>query len=387
MAQYLQAPNRHDSVRRNYSRTKCLSDCFARQFAVKWTYQTESWPGGFASIVYQYATLGYDRKNSIAFTWGVGGGGRLRILTRFDSGDNKILQLAIRTRFDTIRDKIHRLPIRFAIDGLSEKPYFARLSTRYDAYLGSLHRLSNRFGCLPLSLLTRLPVRLDVYSTGRGLQNARKMAFVRPGWRITARELESQVVYDLGFIDADSPSRLIDDIYLPNGEYEIFVTTSSLFWQDAMDRNIYQLSVRPGVPVSNLPIIHGLRSSLSMGTRTIHWSASQSDVDDCVFGVWFSKTSPVDISRTPDQVIWYFPEAGEYTTSFEQREPTYVAVAAMRTGNAPETGPASELFLDWDDTPPRRPDGIVLLDFVIEPPETTDAPYIEQEAFGLNIFT
>ena len=46
-----------------------------------------------------------------------------------------------------------------------------------------------------------------------------------------------------------------------------------------------------------------------------------------------------------------------------------VAVAAMRTGNEPETGQVSELFLDWDDTPPRRPDGVVLLDFVIEPPE------------------
>ena len=396
-------PNRYHSNRHYFSRTKCLSDCFALSLGSRTAYRVDSRAAAFTRLSYQCSTVVIGGgKGSIAFHWEASGGGRGRLLTRFDSGDNRIRQLAIRwllshggrghgqwlARFDSdaliprqairglldsIRNQEHRLPNHFHIDGTSEKPYLTRLCVRYNACHGSRHRLPLRFHSLTPSLAARHHIRFDACGVGRALQNARKMAFVRPGWRIIAHELETQTAFDLGFIDADSPNRVIDDIHLPDGEYEIFVTTSSLFWKDAMDRNLYRLSVRPGgAGPSDLPIIHNLRSSLAMGLRTIHWSASPSEVSDCVFGVWFGKDSPVDISRTPDQVIWYLTEAGEYTASLEQKEPTWVSVAAMRTGNEPETGPATELFLDWDDNPPRRPDGIVLLDFVITPPETEE---------------
>jgi len=122
------------------------------------------------------------------------------------------------------------------------------------------------------------------------------------------------------------------------------------------------LTIKPGEEVSSLPTIYNLRSSISQGETTIHWSAGKSDIDDCIFGIWYFSTSPVPTDGPPSETVWYFSELTEYQTSFKQLVPCYVAVVAMRPGNEPELGKVHELFLDWKSTPPRAPDDVMVLD-------------------------
>ena len=202
----------------------------------------------------------------------------------------------------------------------------------------------------------------------------RHRSLVQGGWKICAKNLESGHVHEIGFIPSDDPVKILENVTLPDGDYEIIILTSSLFWKDARDGNIRTISVRPGQEISPLPTIYNLRSSVSLGTRTIQWSASRSEVSDCVFGVWYSSTTPVSTDRPPDTTVWYSPEMTEYQTSFKQTAPCYAAVAVIRTGDEPETGPVKELFLDWSNTPPRAPDDVVVLPEVLPAfdPRVTD---------------
>ena len=191
---------------------------------------------------------------------------------------------------------------------------------------------------------------------------ARKQAFVRPGWRIVAKNISTNDFLDLGFIDAGSENLALEGVFLPDGDYEISVLTSSLFWKDSSDFEVRLLSVRPGGEVSSLPTIYNLRSSVSQGETTIYWSASPSAATDGVFGIWYSASSPVPTDVTPTETVWYFSEMTEYQTAFRQNAPCYAAVAAMRPGNELEIGKVHEHYLDWNTTPPRAPDDVIVVD-------------------------
>ena len=183
---------------------------------------------------------------------------------------------------------------------------------------------------------------------------------MRPGWRIVAKNILTDEILDLGFIDAESENHALENIFLPDGDYEVSVLTSSLFWKDATNFEPKLLSIRPGEEVTPLPVIYNLRSSVLQGETTIHWSANHSDVEDCVFGIWYSKNSPVPTDGPPSETVWYFSEMTEYQTSFKQFSPCYAAVAAMKPGDNFEIGKVHEIFLDWKSTPPRAPDDVVL---------------------------
>ena len=179
------------------------------------------------------------------------------------------------------------------------------------------------------------------------------------GWSIVAKNLETGESHALGFIDTDNPA--VEDVFLPDGDYEISVLTSSLFWKDCLDRTVRTLSVRPGEEVTPLPTIYNLRSVVLDGVTTIRWSANQSDLGDCVFGVWYSSETPVDVARPADTTVWYSSLQTEYATTFYQNAPAYVAVAAMRTDDEPEIGKIHTHSLDWSNVPPRRPDDVIVL--------------------------
>lgn len=106
-------------------------------------------------------------------------------------------------------------------------------------------------------------------------------------------------------------------------------------------------------------MIYNLRSTVQLGTTLIQWSATQSDVTDCVFGVWFSESSPVDVEREPDQIVFYSPQMTEYQTSFSQHEPCYVAVAAICDT---EMSKVHEMFLDWSSERPMPPEDVIVFD-------------------------
>jgi hypothetical protein len=183
----------------------------------------------------------------------------------------------------------------------------------------------------------------------------------RSGWRIIARNTATGDVCELGFIDAENPERLLTKVELPDGDYEIFVLTSSLFWKDCQDRNIRMLAIRNGKEVSAFPNIYNLRSSISQGTTIIEWSANQMETDNCRFVLWYSPDTSVDVTRPPDETIGYAPSQIEYHTTFQQNATAYITIAARRLGNEPEYGTVHQLFLDWCTTPPRTPDDVIVL--------------------------
>ena len=331
-----------------------------------------------------------------------------RFLGRFDATPRQVRRLCNRldalrfdktggffvNRFDAKTLQNAKLP--FPWDSVNNFPNgVGRLAFSYDSYLSYLWKIFNRFQSISdyvakinySRILGRfhagkpsgdfLPVRFDcatpgltacLYNrfdiTGRGLYlyPARKQAFVRPGWRIIAKNILTDEILDLGFIDDESENHALENIFLPDGDYEISVLTSSLFWKDATNFEPQLFSIRPGEEVTPLPVIYNFRSSVLLGETTIYWSANHSDVSDCVFGIWYSPTSPVPTDGPPSETVWYFSEMTEYQTSFKQFSPCYAAVAAMKPGNALEIGKVHEIFLDWNAMPPRAPDDVVVYD-------------------------
>ena len=201
----------------------------------------------------------------------------------------------------------------------------------------------------------------DIIRTNCIKQAFHRQAFVKPGWSIIAKNIESGLCVPLGWIDEESDKRAIENISLPDGDYEITVLTSKLFWKDAREHVVRTISIRSGQEISALPTIYNLRSSVSQGETTVRWSASRSEVADCVFGVWRSETSPVPADGPPSDTVWYSQDLTEFQTNITQSGPMYIAIAAIRTGNEEEIGPVHELFLPWSSTKPRSPDDAVVL--------------------------
>jgi len=236
-----------------------------------------------------------------------------------------------------------------------------RCAFLFDQLLWFGDRITLRFDAIPFEHLAKQSFRWDRRKKEFAGHSFAWQSFVRPGWRVLAKNIETDMSHDLGFIDADQPERSLANIFLPDGEYEISVLTSSLFWQDCFDQTIRTISVRPNVTVSPLPLVYNLRSSIGEGMTTIRWSANPSEVADCVFGIWYSSESPVDVARPPDNTVWYSNTMTEHQTAFQQNAPAYIAVAPIRTGDQSETGIVKELYLDWNSIPPRPPDDVVLL--------------------------
>jgi hypothetical protein len=183
----------------------------------------------------------------------------------------------------------------------------------------------------------------------------------RSGWKIMARDTATGHVDELGFIDAENPERLLADIKLPEGDYEIFVLTSSFFWKDCQDRNIRLLAIRNGKEIAAFPNIYNVRSSVSQGITVIEWSANQCETNDYLFGIWYSSETPVDTNYPPETTVPYYVSQTEYRTIFQQKAPIYMALAAIGTGKEPEIGKIHELALNWNNTPPRAPDDVLVL--------------------------
>jgi hypothetical protein len=271
-------------------------------------------------------------------------------------------------------------------DAIFSREYFPSTGTVhamywYDRLNPHIHKKIGRFQAVAgLQAGLRSLGLFDTTGHGYNTWCCDRQAFVRPGWRVLAKNIDTDEMLDLGFIDADADNPALEDVFLPDGDYEISVLTSSLFWQDCLEREIRMISVRAGEEVTPLPVIYNLRSSVSEGVTTIRWSANRSELEDCVFGIWYSPvpfteeatngsddtpTSGSSIrppGRGPDATVWYFSSQTEYATTFSQNAPAWVTVAALRTGDEYEMGKVYELYLDWSNVPPRRPDDVMVLD-------------------------
>jgi len=287
--------------------------------------------------------------------------GRVTIRSLFDGIDDWVTPRCTGWSWthDSLMSLRENFPNRFDIQA---NDYQTRLSWLYDSCRYERHVLPVSWNIIPCDFLAKQPLYWDAWKQETAMHAFAWQAFVRPGWRVLARNIATDESHDLGFIDADMPERSLANILLPDGEYEISVLTSSLFWQDCSDQTVRTISVRPNTPVSPLPLVYNLRSSVGEGMTTIRWSANHSEVTDCVFGVWYAPDSPVDVTRPPNDTVWYSNTMTEYQTSFQQNAPAYVAVAPIRTGDQSEVGIVKELYLDWNNVPPRAPDDVLILD-------------------------
>ncbi len=241
----------------------------------------------------------------------------------------------------------------------------ARFVFRYDLLKLYRERICSLWNAIPCDFLARQNILFDANRYLFAAQPIHHQSLVQPGWRIFARNIETDNLTELGFIDANREERSLPDIFLPDGQYEISVLTSSLFWKDAADHQVRTIVVGADTEITPLPTIYNLRSSIQIGTTLFQWSATKSELDDCVFGVWYGSESPVDTDRPPDVTIWYSSSMTEYQTSFEQHAPAWVAVAAIKPGNEMEKGKVHELYLDWSNVPPRAPDDVMVLNSML----------------------
>ncbi len=268
-----------------------------------------------------------------------------------------------RTRFRWKHDLIVavRTGFLFHFDSLLVLNPATKFRFRYDILKLYRERVPIRWDLIPCDFLAKQNILFDANRQEFAGLPIYRQSLVRPGWRILARNLFTEEMTELGFISADAGNPVLEDVFLPDGEYEISVLTSSLFWKDAADTSIRTIVVGSDSEISPLPTIYNIRSAVQNGVTNIQWSAAKSEVEDCLFGVWYSSESPVDTDRPPDATVWYSPFMTEYQTSFEQHAPAYAAVAALRPGNETEKGKVHELYLDWSSIPPRAPDDVVVL--------------------------
>lgn len=287
-------------------------------------------------------------------------------------------QSRFRWKFDEIVCIRHKFFDRFNAIGIDRRE---RFSFRWERLQLKRYRQPNRWNVIPCDFLFKEFIRFDAIKKEFFQLPVWHQALVHSGWRVVAKNIETEEVFDLGFVDANAENPALEGVFLPDGDYEVSVLTSSLFWKDCLDREIRTISVRPGIEVTPLPTIYNLRSAVSEGVTIIRWSANRSELEDCVFGVWYDSQSPVDTNRPPDSTVWYFSSQTEYATTFSQNAPAWVAIAAMRTGNESETGKVHELYLDWSSVPPRAPDDVVVLDVPLKPFDETVETRHEDDPF------
>ena len=259
-------------------------------------------------------------------------------------------------RFQTIRPSYQQAINRF--DAIMYLKY-AAATGMFDANTAFFEKLSNVFDIMPGY---QRVMALGRFGSSGGVLSAlpiHKQVFVKPGWRVLVRNVETNMQRDLGFIEFDATEKTISDVELADGDYEITLLYSSLFWQNVIDRVVRNVTIRSGEdPTLGLPPILNLRGEVENGVTRILWD-SETGFDDCTFGLWFAESPPVVVMREPDQIVEYMASELEYRVNLTQTQPMWCMVMAVK-GNM--RGPASEIFLDWSNDSPRRPDDQMAFD-------------------------
>jgi len=257
---------------------------------------------------------------------------------------------ALSIRHDMRQNTAGRLPARIDIRQILN----AILSVQRD-------RRQIISGQLPIRLDYRqeirpsLVIRRDLRQSTTAQQSLKRFRLAKPGWAIYARNLADDSEALLGFVDADASPKMISDVALADGDYEITARASNLFWHDARDGKCLTVSVSGGVvSVQKLPAIANLRREIRRGTPRLMWSV-ENDYDppaSMVFGIWISGSTPVVTSGDPDYTVPYFSGQADYFRTYTQATSQYAAVAAKTDT---ETGPVTEIEIAWSTTLPNSP--------------------------------
>ena len=282
-----------------------------------------------------------------------------RIPVRFDSP--VMGRTAAVSRFDACRIVQQFFYNRF--DAYVEM-FATGVAGRFDSRSTAISRISNRFHAIPQEWKAAIAGRFDAFDIFIAAIPIHKQAFVQYGWRIFIRNTETDEQRDLGFITFDAVDKSITDVDLSDGDYEITLLHSSLFWKDAVDRVVRNVTIRSGEePLLGLPPVLNLMSEVSDGVTTISWSSNSGDYEDCEFGLWFADTPPVVTSHEPDQRVTYTAFDVDYSVRITQATPLWCVVMAVK-GNM--RGAATEVYLEWSHDSPRRPDDQMAFDVYID---------------------
>jgi len=283
---------------------------------------------------------------------------RTAVSGKFDL--NRLWDTRTSGRFGAIKPSYQQVINRF--DAIMYLKY-AAVTGMFDANAAFFEKLSNVFDIMPGYQRVMTLGRFDSNGGVLSALPIHKQSFVKPGWRILLRNVETNVQRDLGFIEFDAAEKTISDVDIPDGDYEITLLYSSLFWQNAVDRVVRNVTIKSGEdPSLGLPPVLNLRSEIENGITRILWD-SETGFDDCTFGLWFAESPPVVVMREPDQIVAYMASELEYRVNTTQTQPMWCVVMATK-GNM--RGPASEIFLPWSNDRPHRPDDQMAFDVFLD---------------------
>jgi len=119
--------------------------------------------------------------------------------------------------YDSLRSSFERITNRFQIysDYVAGNRY-GRLPARFHIENSARSFLPIRFDVMPQDFRTFFCDRFDSIGLRQDRYPARKQAVVKPGWRILAKNILSNEIHDLGFIDADSTNHALEGVFLPS---------------------------------------------------------------------------------------------------------------------------------------------------------------------------
>jgi hypothetical protein len=165
----------------------------------------------------------------------------------------------------------------------------------------------------------------------------------------------------LGFIPEGST--VLTGISLADGNHVIEIRTSRYFWDQARSLQKFNISVSGGAATAvGLPLISDVSVSTQSGYSKISWTGTSDGIglDAAGFKLWFSTTSPVDTTGTPDAYVPWTQGFSSYqysriTTGAQE----YCAIASY--SQTPATvGPASEVVIPWVAAPIAPPNQAVI---------------------------
>jgi len=134
-------------------------------------------------------------------------------------------------------------------------------------------------------------------------------------------------------------------VAIADGSYRLDVRSSADLWEGARNNTSFSLVIAGGeiTLASALPTI-----DLLLGTRT---TSTKLDIAisgfyaDTNIGLWFSPTTPVVVTGTPDATLEVLENINAYSYEYTQTIAQYVSVACLTDT---ETGIPTELLLPFD---------------------------------------
>jgi hypothetical protein len=170
-------------------------------------------------------------------------------------------------------------------------------------------------------------------------------------YKLYATNLATAEEAYLGFIPEGI--NYLNNIVLADGRYRIDLKVDGRLWENCRTVRSAFITIGGGLPSVVLPDIKNLVSETQDVRSRLVWSVNPDFESGFNFGIWFSSTSSIDISDTPDVTISYCHGQAEYSYIRRQTEGQYVAVAAYKES---ERGIPSEIYQPWDTIPPDSPE-------------------------------